>query len=102
MVRGRINQRGGKTHEEDCEEQVALGVAPCFAWIVPLLEAVNDCDNQRQNHGQHDDSQGPSAREADEAEALAAAQRPEEQAPHVHDWPYCVDNRGESRGVLEG
>ena len=102
MIRARIDiQRGGRTHEEDREEQVALRVAPGLAWVVSFLDAVNRADDHRKDHGQHHDSQGPPASEANEAETLAAPKGSEEQSPHVHNRPYGIYYRVEGGRVLE-
>ena len=94
-------QREGNTHEEDRKEQVALRVTAGLAWVTSFLDAVNCCDDHRKYHWQYDNSQGPPTSEADEAETLAAAKGSEEQAPHVHNRPYCVDYSSKRRRVLE-
>jgi hypothetical protein len=41
-------QTGGKTHEEDGKEQVALGVAHSLVPATAFLDAVDHCDDQRE------------------------------------------------------
>ena len=67
----------GETHEKQCKESVAFGVALSLVPAAACLETVDDCDDQREYKRQHDDSQRPLASEADEAEAFAATQRSE-------------------------
>ena len=94
-------QREGNTHEEDRKEQVALRVTAGLAWVASFLDAVDCCDDHQKYHWQHDDSQHPPASEANEAETLAATKDSEEQTPHVHNWPNCIDDCVESRRILE-